>query len=238
MEREFGPEGIQVVEMPKGIPVSAETYEEFGHALEAVAASRAFTDRVMNHVRESGKPIVYVEGETDAPYLKKAAELLGRTDILEACDIEWIGSKNEKGQGFHTGAEALKQTLSVLKANPGFSNRRILLLYDSDSTTPDSDFDGFSVRSIPKSDKNTKATAGIENLLSEECLIDAYYQQKMTPKADGGSNISLTLRKADLCKHMCESGTAEQFSEFAAALEVIGKWAGLGTSDSDGVIPV
>ncbi len=227
MEKEFGPEGMQVVEMPNGIPVSAETYEEFGHALEAVAASKAFTNRVMVHAREGSKPIVYVEGETDAPYLRKAAELLSGSDILEACDIEWIGATDEKGQGFHTGAAALKQTLSVLRANPGFSNRKILLLYDNDSKTPDADYESVSVRSIPISGANTKVTIGIENLLPEECLSANFYQEKTVSKPDGGSNISLSLRKSDLCKHMCETGTAEQFAEFAPTLEIIRRWLGL-----------
>lgn len=224
MEKEFGPEKIQLVEMPNGIPVNAETYEEFGHALEAVAASKAFTDKVMRHAREAGKPIVYVEGETDAPYIKRSIELLEREDILLACDIEWIGAVDQNGQGFHSGSGALKQTLSVLRANPGFANRRILFLHDNDSKTPNADYDGFSVRTIPINKSNKKVTAGIENLLSEDCLSSEFYQEKIVAKPDGGRNINLSLRKGDLCKHMCENGTPDQFAEFAATLDIIGEW--------------
>lgn len=207
--------------MPSGVPVGAEAYAEFGHALEALAASHAFTERVISEGRRGSKPIVYVEGETDAPYLRRAAELLDKPNILTNCDIEWIGSKDENGQGFHTGKDALKHTLSVLKANPDLINRRVLLLYDNDSKTPDQDYDGFSVRTLPINDKNTIVTAGIENLLPEECLTSDFYQTRETKKANGDVTLTKTIRKADLCSEVCRNGSVTQFAAFTSALEII-----------------
>ncbi|WP_197460634.1 AAA family ATPase [Acetobacter tropicalis] len=221
MEKAFGDEGIQVIDMPSGVPVGAEAYAEFGHALEALAASHAFTERVISEGRRGSKPIVYVEGETDAPYLRRAAELLDKPNILTNCDIEWIGSKDENGQGFHTGKDALKHTLSVLKANPDLINRRVLLLYDNDSKTPDQDYDGFSVRTLPINDKNTIVTAGIENLLPEECLTSDFYQTRETKKANGDVTLTKTIRKADLCSEVCRNGSVTQFAAFTSALEII-----------------
>jgi len=81
MEKEYGPDGIRVLEMPNGIPVGAETYVEFGKALEAMAATGAFTEKVVAETKKIGKPIIYVEGETDAPYLICAARVLGSGPI-------------------------------------------------------------------------------------------------------------------------------------------------------------
>ncbi|MEO6216638.1 MAG: AAA family ATPase [Sphingomonas sp.] len=221
MEKEFGVEGIQVVDMPNGIPVGAETYAEFGTALEALAASHAFTERVLAEARSGDKPIVYVEGETDAPYLKRAAVLLGKAAILEACDIEWIGAKDEKGQGYHTGKDALKHTLSVLKSNPTLATRKVLLLHDNDSNSQDQDYEGVSVRKIHVSEKNAKVTAGIENLLNESALDEQFYQEITEQKPRGDTITRKVIRKAELCAHLCSNGTAEQFSEFMEVLKII-----------------
>lgn len=224
MEKEFGPEGIQVIEMPNGVPVGAESYAEFGKALEALAATGAFTKKVVAEAHRDGKPIVYVEGETDAPYLKRAAVLRGRADLLEQCDIEWIGAKDEGGQGFHTGKDALKHTLSVLRANPKLAGHHILLLYDNDTNVVDQDYDGFSVRKLPFNPNNEKVSAGIENLLSADCIEDRFYRIKETKKPNGDTMVSRTLRKADLCEAICSGGTAEQFTAFDEGLNTIGNY--------------
>ena len=221
MEREFGADHIQVIDMPDGIPVGAETYAEFGTALDALATSHAFSERVLNEARASDKPIVYVEGETDAPYLKRAAVLLDKSEILKACDIEWIGAKDENGQGFNTGKDALKHTLSVLKSNPDLVKRKVLLLHDNDSNTADQNYKNVVVRKIPINDKNTKVTAGIENLLSESALEERFYQEVTEHKPRGETITRKVIRKSDLCDYLCSDGTADQFVEFAGALRII-----------------
>ena len=186
-----------------------------------LASTKAFTNKVVAEAKNVGKPIVYVEGETDGPYLRKAAELHGKLDLLEKCDIEWIGAKDEGGQGFHTGKDALKHTLAVLKANPLLSNRDILLLYDNDANVKDQDYDGVSVRMLPKNPNNKKVGAGIENLLSEDCLGEEFYETTKKFKQNGDEITTRTLRKQKLCDHMKEGGTLEQFSAFAGALAII-----------------
>lgn len=221
MEKLFGSENIQVVNMPNGIPVGAEAYAEFGSALDALAASTAFTKRVVDEARGQSKPLVYVEGETDAPYLRKAAELLGRTDILDSCDIEWIGAKDASGQGFHTGKDALKHTLSVLRANPSLAVRKILLLNDNDGKAPDQNYERVYVRTLPINKNNSIVTAGIENLLSEDCFEEEFYQEKVSNKPNGDVIKTRTLRKAQLCEAMCDHGTAEQFLAFNDSFSII-----------------
>ncbi|MGR6329030.1 AAA family ATPase [Sphingomonas sp. XXL09] len=221
MESEFGPEGIQVIDMPNGTPVGAETYTEFGRALEVMAASHSFTERVVSEIKSLSKPIVFVEGETDAPYLRRAATVLGRSELLAACDIEWIGSKDENGQGFHTGKDALKHTLSVLKANPTLSMNKVLLFYDNDTTAPDADFERVHVRRMPTRSDNTRVKAGVENLLPENVFRPEFYQDKETLKPGGESIITRSIRKTDLCDWLVANGSADDFAGFGPALDII-----------------
>lgn len=221
MEKEFGPEGIQVISLPSGDAIGAEAYSEFGRALEAVGATTAFEKRLLEEARKSEKPVVFVEGETDAPYLKRSAALLGRGHILDACDIEWIGSKDDGGQAYLTGKDALSRMEHVLKANPNLARRPILLLHDNDSTASDKDFEDFSIRKLPISTQNTIVQAGVENLLSEDSITDDFYETKESVKASGDKIVRVSLRKSDLCHHICEHGTPEQVSGFSGALDII-----------------
>ncbi len=221
MEREFGSDGIQVIEMPHGLPVSSESYAEFGKAFDAFAATRAFSEKVALEARSEGKPIVYVEGETDLPYLQRAAYLLNRSDILARCNIEWIGAKDQSGQAFHTGKNALTHTLNVMRANPNLIKRRILLLYDNDCPGPEINYGLCSVRKIPKNTNNTKIKAGIENLFPEELFTEEFYQRKEDSKDNGTTNITITLRKMEFCKKLCKDGTDNDFKYFENVFVII-----------------
>ena len=185
MEKEFGTEGFQLVEMPSGISVTAETYSEFGKAMQVLSATEAFNEKLLSETGKAGLPIVFVEGETDTPYIRRAAQLLGRDSLLERCDIQWIGAKDKKGQGFHTGKAALDHTLATLRANPKLSNRPILLLYDNDANKSDVNFGIVSVMGMPTNDANTKVRSGIENLLSPSSIIEEDYDEKEEQKSNG-----------------------------------------------------
>lgn len=219
MEKEFGGDGFQLVEMPAGNVVTAETYSEFGKAMEALTATEAFNEKLLSEASQTGVPVVFVEGETDTPYLRRAAEVLQRADLLERCELQWIGAKDETGQGFHTGKAALDHTLSVLRANPKLTQRPILLLYDNDANKADADYESVSVRGIPTNAENTIIRAGIENLLSESSIADDDYQTIESFKPNGDVVTRKTLRKAELCERMCEHGRAEDFAGFAPALD-------------------
>ena len=221
MEKEFGSNGFLVVEMPSGQAVSAESYSEFGRAMEALAATKAFDARVAAEVSQRGIPIVYVEGETDAPYIQRAVEVLGRPDLLKRCDVEWIGSKDDGGQGFHTGKGALSRSLSFLRANPDLAKRPVLLLYDNDTNVPEADYTMVSVRVMPTNKNNEKIKAGIENLLSPETITEDDYQETKKTKENGEMHIRKVVRKMDLCKRMCEEGTDKNFQAFSVLLDRI-----------------
>lgn len=221
MEKEFGSDGFQLVEMPGGHAVTAETYTEFGKAMRALTATEAFNEKLLSQTAQAGLPIVFVEGETDTPYIQRAAQVLGRAEMLERCDVQWIGAKDDSGQGFHTGKAALDHTLAVLRANPKLSNRPILLLYDNDANKTDADHGVVSVTGMPTNVGNTKVRAGIENLLAEASITEADYEVIESQKPNGDFVTRKTLRKAELCQRMCEHGTNDDFAAFGTALDKI-----------------
>jgi hypothetical protein len=164
---------------------------------------------------------VFVEGETDAPYIRRAAEVLQRDDVLARCDVQWIGAKDEKGQGFHTGKDALDHTLAVFRANPRLTQRPVLLLYDNDAKRADADYESVSIRSMPTNETNTIVRAGIENLLAEASITQDDYQTVESPKPNGDIVTRKSLRKTELCQRMCEHGTPEDFAAFGSVLDKI-----------------
>ena len=158
------------------------------------------------------RPLVLMEGETDPKYIIQAAKIFGRQDILEKCDIHWVGDKNEQGQVYNTGAKGLDHTLNTLRSNPSLSQRRVLFLYDNDCNKPNEDHGNHQVHSIPKNSNNNICKNGIENLLHPNCFTEEFWQT---------SNNRRTLRKMFLCNYMCIHGTEFQFSAFAEVLENI-----------------
>lgn len=230
MKQTFGDDGFQILDMPGGKVVTSETYAEFGRAMEALFATDLFNNKLLAITSNPGVPIVFVEGETDAPYLCRAAKVLGRSELLQRCEIHWVGAKDDKGQGFHTGKGALDHTLSVLRANPKLTSRAVLLLYDNDAKKSDADYGEVCVRSMPTNESNTKVKAGVENLLAEAVLTDTDYETSESSKPNGDLITRKTLRKAELCKRICADGTEADFCAFTPTLDIIEQYIALKTT--------
>ena len=221
MERRFGPAGFKLIEMPEGRTITAESYAEFGKAFEVLTATASFSNRVEAETRKHGIPIIFVEGETDEPYVKAAATALGRSQLLERCELQWIGAKDERGQGFHTGKDALKHTLNMLRANPQLAGRPVLLLNDNDTSSPPAQYGSVWVRSLPAPVPGRRVQSGIENLLPEGTIRPEDYQEKRIEKPNGDLTTTSTLRKADLCSRICAQPDMVTFHDFGAVLDTI-----------------
>lgn len=224
MEKAFGPEGLSIIDMPSGTPIQAETYNEFGRALDALQSTRAFNASIAEAARVPGKLLVLLEGETDPKYMITAAELLERTAILEKVEFQWIGAKDpNSGQGFHTGKDALNLTLTVLRAKPELAKRHIVLLYDNDANKAQEDFLEFiHIRSMPTNRENQVIQAGIENLLAETAITPDAFDKKTTNKRNGTQTTTTTLNKMRLCTQLCDhKRDAADFQKFASILDSI-----------------
>jgi hypothetical protein len=100
----------------------------------------------------------------------------------------------------------------------------VVFLYDCDTKKPDETVGQLYVRCIPHNSQNARATKGIENLLPEAALTENMYEERRTPKGDGGHHIEYALNKMALCKFLCETKrAASDFAKFGVVLDLIEK---------------
>jgi len=193
MEREYGSDGFQLIEMPGGQTITTERFSEFERSWEVYRRTAAYEKNLQEALRAGSKPLVLTERETDPKYIKTALELLECQDLLDNLDIEWVCTQGPQGS-LNSRASSLKHIRNVLEANPGLTNRKVLLLYDCDTNKPPSDVGLLKERTIPRNIENTIATEGIENLLPpslfEEDHMENFISKREQPKGFGLSKLS------------------------------------------------
>ena len=168
----------------------------------------------------AGSPIVFVEGTTDIDYIKKAADFLGKNEIVSKIEIEDGGGKN---------LDSIWNGL-VNASNKIFS-QKVLLLYDCD------------VRKNPSQSKNLLRNTicycdrkyiqkGIENLFPDS-LIESALKYKpafldvFPPPIIRGVERSIAKfklnpdEKRNLCNWICENATADDFKDFEQVFQTI-----------------
>lgn len=177
MERQYGKDGFEIIEMPIGQKISIERFSEFQRSFDRYKDTKKYEEELRTRIFEGKKPLVLTEGETDPDYVKAGLEALGRANLLERLDIEWVGKRNEQGP-INTGIEGLNKTRAVLEANPKLLKQRLLLLYDCDSKKPNEDLGLLSIRTIPKNEENILVKKGIENLFHQNRFDRHFYSQK------------------------------------------------------------
>jgi len=197
MERQFGDAGVRIIELPSGLALTAEAYSEFGNALDALRDTRTFEKEVGALITSGELPIILVGGETDLPYFRTAAKLLGFPDLVDR--FEWIGAPGQSGGGFNTGDSALTAAVNFFKSNPGFTKRQIVVVFDCDANKSNESVNDLHVIAIPTI-PGRKATKGIENLLPDSALTSNFYPQKTVTGPYGEEKviqISIKLGCAD-----------------------------------------
>ncbi|YAF94151.1 MAG: AAA family ATPase [Nodularia sp. CChRGM 3473] len=216
MEREFGADGIQILEMPTGKQISTERFEEFLKSFEFYRQTQVFENAVEQQVLATSKPLVLTEGQTDVAYINTALKLLGYTDILEQLEIDEVGKPGKDGSqgGGHTNLDAARK---FLENNQNRFPRRVLLLYDCDTKKEAKDVGSLSSRCIPQNTHNTKVTKGIENLLPVELFEERFYQIRRKQTEYGGETIISEFRKQEFCEWVCKQRSKkEDFLKFEA----------------------
>lgn len=168
------------------------------------------------------KPIVFFEGPTDLDYLKKAAELLGKLELLEKIEIRHRG-----------GYRNLDKLWNILNTdNWETIPQTKIFVYDCDTARSNENAGHLFRRTIPViTDHAIKK--GIENLFSD-ATIDKASQHK-TDFVDYKKTISIIRgvqseieeksinvdEKRNLCDWLCENGTKEDFKHFENVFEII-----------------
>jgi len=224
MREKFGEDGFEIVSLPTGSRLSAMDFSELSAAYDAFRKTNQHRQEIQKILLESARPIVFVEGDYDIRYINKAAELLGKMDILSAVQLK-------DGSGYGNLDKIWKYyDTSIAEVLP----QKVLLLYDCDTQKAAADRGMVLKRVIPSVDANPIAI-GIENLfpgqlinmlvVTHEQFIDTTdpLQKRVRGKP---MNIPAQMtvnkdEKGNMCNWLCANGTLEDFQHFVRIFELI-----------------
>lgn len=149
----------------------------------------------------SSSPFVFLEGETDETYMRKAVELFG---ISTPVSFSWIGTYIHDSPQ-NTGDTALNQAFKFLTANPSVCPQGAVLLYDSDTKHSLENVGSVHVRVMPKKESAIGFEIGVENMLDLTPDFDLTPFIKETPHKDkyGMETVKRELDKVKLCQYIC-----------------------------------
>lgn len=224
MEERLGIDGFKIVNMPNGEIVSASDFSEFTEAYETFKQTNRHRQEIKDTLKANSRPIVFVEGDYDIRYINRAAELLGKTHILDSIQIRdgsGFGNLDKIWRSYET------QIAELLPS-------KILLLYDCDTNKAASEKGRLIKRVIP-SITESAIKIGIENLIPLEIItqlenshpqfIDA--TESTIERIRGQEVVSPAKKsinkdeKKNLCDWLCINGTAHDFRNFSSVFDII-----------------
>lgn len=151
------------------------------------------------------KVIVFLEGETDEVYFKKAMEVYGLDS--KKLSFNWIGQYvgGNKGKAENTGDKALNNAASFFMANPYMlQTTKVYLLYDCDTNKPASQNGNLYISAMTKNVNAVSYKIGVENLLELYDGFDYSRFYKTSSKTDdyGAESTITTLNKTALAEYI------------------------------------
>ncbi len=224
MREKFGEDGFQIVSMPTGSRLSAMDFSELSEAYDAFRKTDQHRQEIQKVLLENARPIVFVEGDYDIRYINKAAELLGKQDVLSAVQLKdgsGYGNLDKIWKSYDTSmAEVLPQ--------------RVLLLYDCDTQKTATDRGMVLKRVIPSVAANPIAI-GIENLFPEQLIdqlvvthpqfidtIDPVQKRVRGQLQNMPAQIMVNKdEKGNMCNWLCTNGTLDDFQNFVHIFDLI-----------------
>jgi hypothetical protein len=226
LEKELGANNIELRNMPNGEIITSERFSEFEKAYKVLNDTKKFEDDLNVKIIESKKPIVFVEGDYDIRYIKKACELFDKEKLLT--QITFIDA-----DGYQNLNNIWNHKSNLFKA----IDEKMLLLYDCDTKVTDGKRDKILKKIIPYRSENY-FDRGIENLFSVETInkaidfksafVDITEEYKQTIR---GKTVTIPKKytvnndeKGNLCNWLCENGRIEDFKNFEIIFEIFGEF--------------
>ncbi len=223
MEKEYGENGFQIIEMPDGNQITPERFSQFQASFDYYKKTKKFEEEIKQTIESQTKPLILTEGPTDVDYIKQALIFLQEEneneDILNQLEIDSVGGVNERGEQLDGGIPGLKAVSKVLKNNPRFMKNKVLLLYDCECQ-PATILKGegnLRVEIIPKVERGLEEykvqSKGIENLFPTE-VLEQY---------DDWKTIRNYTRynKRRLCDWICSRQIKADFKNFDRVIKII-----------------
>lgn len=224
LDQKLGTDGFAALQMPTAEPISIAEFSEFAAAYEAFAQTERHKAEIQKIIEINQRPIVFVEGDYDIRYLRRAAELLNQTEFLSCINLQdggGSGNLDKIWRGYDN------PTNSVLP-------QKLVLLYDCDTGKANSSKGQIYKRVIPSA-ALSPISIGIENLFPESTIekIEAEHPEfidlqegiikrtrNIITKTEAIRNINKD-EKGHMCNWLCEHGTAEDFANFIIIFEVL-----------------
>jgi len=227
MEERFGSDGFIIYNMPSGNRVTAGDFSEFIAAYNAFKETTKHREEIQKELAENSRPILFVEGDYDIRYIKKAAEVLGKKCALDRIQVKDGGGYGNLDKIWKSYDNAMSDAISG----------RILLLYDCDTNKKDTIRNRVYKRVIPSVPKNP-IEIGIENLFPDSTIqkielenpqfIDV--QEQISKRVRGEIKTTSAQKsvngdeKGNMCDWLCVNGSAEDFSGFEVVFDIIEKF--------------
>lgn len=169
---------------------------------ESVAVEEAF-DISPLIVKKS--VLVFLEGETDEIYFRKAMEVFGFDS--NKLSFHWIGHYvgGNKGKAENTGDKALNSAAAFFKANPiMLQNAKVYLLYDCDTNKPEEQEGNLYIGAMTRNTASTNYKIGVENLLQLPADFDygRFYNTVKTTDDYGANKTIQELDKTSLAQYI------------------------------------
>lgn len=191
----------------------AKLYEKAYQNGEIKAKAR---DTVFN------KPVVFVEGEHDITYIKKAAELLNKLEILNQIELRQRGGAGNLDKIWEVYKESNWETIRQKK----------LLLYDCDMNKKNEQT-GDVFRTTIKTIEENRISKGIENLFPDQIVEQAINSNKafvyitkvhQTKRGEVIETITYSVNKDEkknFCSWICENASVGDFIHFETIFAII-----------------
>lgn len=224
LKNHLGEEKFEIINLPDGEEIDIESFSEFDNAYKIFSESIKFKAHVKNEVQISHKPLLFLEGDYDIRYLKKASELLEKKDTLDyfkLVDSDGHGNITNVAKHFDT---------KLAEVTP----QKILLLYDCDQKKQPSKKGRIYKRVMPTIHENP-IKVGIENLFPHSTIQKAIKNKPalidITPqieKIERGQNVLIPEllevnknEKKNLCDWIIDNCDVEDFIHFNSVFEIL-----------------
>jgi hypothetical protein len=127
MEKTFGAEGVQILEMPAGRVISSERFSEFRRSYDYIRKTATVEADVTSRAKDFRRPVLLTEGRSDVKIITAAWEKLygGRAlpfDVVPS----GVDAEEEKRCG---SADAVRRMLEFL---PSVTDQPVIGLFDND----------------------------------------------------------------------------------------------------------
>lgn len=188
------------------------SWGELKHIAEPLRLEQEFANTCLN---------VFVEGETDEKYFRKACEIysIDKSKI----QFHWIGSKLKNGNVENSGSAGLDNSFISIKSNRQVITGKFAFLYDCDVKRKETDADGLYVRVMRPNPNNQCLKRGIENLLNipTEISMADYYKVERKTTDYGELRVLNHFQKVEFCEDICNLPAAQLRGVFGRIKEEI-----------------